>query len=496
MEEPLPAGGSCLLGSINLSEFVVNPFTKKAYFDFDAFADVVKKAVIAMNEVLDEGLPLHPLKEQQESVKNWRQIGVGIMGLADMLIKLGLKYGSIESLDLCSKIGFTMADNAILQSALLASEHGTYPMYNQEAVLKSEYFNACTSQHTKNIVKKFGLRNSQLLTIAPTGSISTMLGISGGIEPIYNISYTRKTQSLHGREEYYKVYTPIVKEYMEMHGISEEKDLPDFFVTAMNLNYKDRIEMQAAWQKYIDASISSTVNVPESFTVEEVKDLYILAWEKGLKGVTLYRDNCRRSGILINTTEDSNKDKNDNEESKKDINLLWGTIIEASDDLIGKKRKLITGCGSLHVLAFFDPATGDLLETYLNKGSTGGCNNFMVGLSRMSSLSARLGADVYTIADQLNSSGICPSYSVRRATKGDASKGSCCPSAIANALLDMQQEVWDELGIESNTNAQKSIRKESKKNTVQKNRCPECDEEIMLTEGCVSCRSCGWSKCS
>jgi ribonucleoside-diphosphate reductase alpha chain len=418
------------------------------------------------------------------------------MGLADMLIKLGLEYGDSDSLKLCSKIGFAMSDNAILQSALLASENGAYPMYNKESIFKSEYFNKCTSQHTKKIVEKYGIRNSQLLTIAPTGSISTMLGISGGIEPIYNISYTRKTESLHGEEKFYKVYTPIVKEYMEIHNISKEEDLPDFFVTAMNLNYKDRIEMQAVWQKHIDASISSTVNVPESFTVEEVEDLYMLAWEKGLKGVTIYRDNCRRSGILINTTEDNNEDKSDNEESKKDINLSWGTIIEASDDLIGKKRKLITGCGSLHVLAYFDPDTGDLSETYLNKGSTGGCNNFMVGLSRMLSLSARAGVGTHTIVDQLNSSGTCPSYSVRRATKGDASKGSCCPSAIANALLDMQQEVWDELGIESNTNAQKSIRKESKKNTVQKNRCPECDEEIMLTEGCVSCRSCGWSKCS
>ena len=290
------------MGSINLSEFVVHPFTDKAKFDFDKFDKTVKIATIGLNDILDEGLPLHPLKEQRESVRNWRQIGLGIMGLHDMLIKLGISYGSKESIKLSEKVSRFMLNTALQQSALLAKEYGAYPKYKEDKVLKSEFLKYNATKETIELIKKYGLRNSQLLTIAPTGSISTMLGVTGGIEPIYQISYTRKTETLNnGEDTYYKVFTPIAKQYMEYHNIKNEEDLPkDLFVTAMTLNYKDRIEMQSIWQKAIDASISSTVNVPNNFTVEEVENLYILAWEKGLKGVTIFRDGCRRAGILGN----------------------------------------------------------------------------------------------------------------------------------------------------------------------------------------------------
>lgn len=303
-EEPLPAGGSCLLGSINLAQFVKGPHE----FDFLGFTEAVKTAVIALNEVLDEGLPLHPLKEQQDSVRDWRQIGPGIMGLADMLIKMGIKYGSEESLKLCDDIGFVMADTAIRTSATLAHIHGSYPMYNEEAVLSSDFFKYNTTSTTKELVKKYGLRNSQVLTIAPTGSLSTMLGISGGVEPIYANYYERTTESLFDKEVTYKVYTPIVEEYMKEHGITDDKDLPDFFVTSGDLDYKTRIEMQGVWQDHIDASISSTVNVAKDFTVDEVVDLYTRAWKRGLKGITIFRDGCKRAGILNTSTEDDTID--------------------------------------------------------------------------------------------------------------------------------------------------------------------------------------------
>ena len=209
-EEPLPAGGSCLLGSINLAEFACD-----TGFDFESFKHCVKSSVIALNEVLDDGLPLHPLKEQRESVYDWRQIGLGIFGLADLLIKLGIKYGSPEAIDLCDMIGHTMADMAIKTSAVLAKEYGVYPKYKPEAVEQSAFYSKNALGETKELVESFGLRNSQLLTIAPTGSLSTMLGVSGGIEPIFANYYTRKTESLKGHDEYYKVYTPIVKEYMD-----------------------------------------------------------------------------------------------------------------------------------------------------------------------------------------------------------------------------------------------------------------------------------------
>lgn len=491
-EEPLPAGGSCLLGSINLAEFVKRPFTDQASFDYEGFKRCVKAAVKALNEVLEEGLALHPLEEQQASVADWRQIGLGIMGLADMMIKLGVIYGSEEALDLCHKIGFAMADTAIGTSALLAKELGPYPKCSVDDIMETPYFKANTSDKTVELVRKYGLRNSQLLTIAPTGTLSTMLGISGGIEPIYANYYERKTESLHGSDVYYKVYTKIVEQYMKDHKITDDRDLPEYFVTAMTLEYHQRIDMQAAWQTHIDASISSTVNVPRQFTVEETENLYLYAYEMGLKGITIFRDGCKRTSILSTDTPPA---------AKAGDGLGRGEIILVTDDVVGKKRKLITGCGSLHCIALFDPNTGALLETYLSKGSTGGCNNFMIGLSRMISISARGGVDIYTIIDQLNSTGSCPSYTVRKATKGDTSKGACCPMAVGNALLDMYDEVQAEI-LQKNRDKKQSPKKMEKPKTVSvkslkkdKPMCPECGEFLVFEGGCNVCKSCGWSKC-
>lgn len=485
-EEPLPAGGSCLLGSINLSEFVQNPFTDHAAFDFEGFKICVKSCVKALNEVLEEGLPLHPLKEQQESVAKWRQIGLGIMGLADMMIKLGIVYGEEDCLKLCKQIGFAMADTAIGASALLAKEKGAYPACHIDNIMATPFFKANTADATVELVKKYGLRNSQLLTIAPTGTLSTMLGISGGIEPIFANYYERKTESLHGSDVYYKVYTKIVETYMKDHQLTDDRELPDYFVTAMTLDYRQRINTQSVWQQHIDASISSTVNVPNQFTVEETENLYLYAYEKGLKGVTIFRDGCRRTGIL--TTEDTKV-------ATAGDGLARGEIILVTDDVVGKKRKLMTGCGSLHCIALFDPHTGALLETYLSKGSTGGCNNFMISLSRMISISARGGIDIYTIIDQLNSTGSCPSYTVRKATKNDTSKGACCPMAVGNALLDMYKEVHKELAEKNGSRRDAGKAPKPKAVVKDKNICPECGETLVFEGGCNICKNCGWSKC-
>lgn len=481
-EEPLPAGGSCLLGSINLAEFACD-----TGFDFESFKHCVKSSVIALNEVLDEGLPLHPLKEQRESVYDWRQIGLGIFGLADLLIKLGIKYGSPEAIDLCDMIGHTMADMAIKTSAVLAKEYGVYPKYKPEAVEQSAFYSKNALGETKELVESFGLRNSQLLTIAPTGSLSTMIGVSGGIEPIFANYYTRKTESLKGHDEYYKVYTPIVKEYMDKHELKDDSELPDYFVTAQTLDYKNRIYMQSIWQSHIDASISSTVNVPNDFTVEQVEDLYMTAWDAGLKGVTIFRDGCKRAGIL--TIKENVEDI-----VEKPHRLERGMIIKADDNCIGKKRTLRTGCGTLHCEAFFDPDNGQLLETYFSKGSSGGCNNFMIGLSRMISLAARGGIDVYSIVDQLKSSGTCPSYAVRTATKHDTSKGSSCPVAIGNALLEMYEEMMDEVGFSDIEEKELEVIT-PKIVPVSKAKCPQCGGELVFEGGCNTCKNCGWSKC-
>lgn len=419
------------------------------------------------------------MQEQRDSVRDWRQIGLGIMGLADCLLKIGLKYGSKESLDFCDKIGEAMIQTAIETSSDLAREKGAYPKFSAEDVISTMFFECNGSKYLEHRLRNDGLRNSQLLTIAPTGTLSTMLGISGGVEPIYANYYTRKTESLYGEPVYYKVYTPIVKQYMELNNITDDKDLPDYFVTAMDLDYHQRINMQSTWQRRIDASISSTVNVPHEFTVEDTEELYDYAWRSCLKGITIFRDGCARLGVLSTSNP---------EESSE---LKRGEVIHVSDNLIGKKRKLVTGCGSLHCIALFDRESGELRETYLSKGSTGGCNNFMIGLSRMISIAARGGISIQDIVDQLNSTGACPSYAVRRATQKDTSKGSCCPMAVGNALMDMYNEMQAELKSGS-ISEEADIPEEP----IHSNCCPECGEPLVFEEGCNICKNCGWSKCS
>lgn len=342
-EEPLPPGGSCLLGSINLAEFVVEPFTNNAIFDIQKFKNTVSDCIIGLNEVLDEGLELHPLKEQKESARQYRQIGLGVMGIADMLIKLNIRYGSKKSIDLCEKIAKIMLNSAVKQSALLAKELGSYEKYNKEAIFKSDFFINNIDEDVKELIKEYGLRNSQILTIPPTGSISTMLGISGGIEPMFNTSYIRKTESLHDEDVFYKVYTPIVKEYMDINDILDDNNLPDIFETAITLKSEERIRMQEAWQKYIDASISSTINLPYEATVDDVYNIYVSAWKHKLKGVTIYRDGCKRSGILLNDKADK-KDKRDIDKNKDETTI---TIEDGVEEFVcpecGNKTVIPTG---------------------------------------------------------------------------------------------------------------------------------------------------------
>ena len=486
-EEPLPAGGSCLLSSINLSAFV----NEEGKFDFDDFYRVVDIGVNYLNEVLEEGLMLHPLQEQRDSVAKWRQIGLGVMGVADMLIKMHLRYDSDEAIEHCRDVSMGMANHAMYVSARIASHEGMYPGCTAN-IESTPFFKANADTLTRNVVERYGMANSQLLTIAPTGTISTMLGISGGIEPIFAKSYRRKTESLHGGTQYYDVLTPIYKDYAEKHGLTINDEFPEWFVDSSEINYNKRIEMQSAWQKGIDASISSTVNLPNSATIEDVKNIYINAWKCGLKGITVYRAGCKREGVLV-----SEEDTTENKTLLKDEDLPRGFIVDCTEELVGKKRKLITGCGSLHVLAYFNPINGSLQEVYFNKGSTGGCANFMTGLSRMVSLLCRAGVDIISIKDQLDSTGVCPSYATRTATKHDTSRGSCCPMAIGNALLDMwnemQSEVTDVTDYMSDEHPSNDNGSLLTKPVYSK--CPECGEPLAREGGCVQCKSCGWSKC-
>lgn len=297
-EEPLPAGGSCLLGSINLSEFVTDPFTDKANVDWDGLEEAVAIAVLGLNEVLNEGIMLHPLNEQRESVKNWRQIGLGTMGLADMLIKLGVTYGSAGAIKITGSVYETIARSAVIASLELAKTAGCYPMCKKEKLADSSFIKALNLPYNMiEDIKTYGLHNSQLLTCAPTGSIATMLQISTGVEPNFALKYTRKTQSLNGKDTYYEVDAKIVEDFFAVpaNGLAT---LPDYFVESKDIAPIDRIKMQAVLQKYTDASISSTINLPNEATVDDVYNIYVEAWKNGLKGVTIYRAGCNREGIL------------------------------------------------------------------------------------------------------------------------------------------------------------------------------------------------------
>lgn len=484
-EEPLPAGGSCLLGSLNLSKFINKPFTHDAQVDYLALQSAVQCAVKALNEVLMEGLSLHPLQEQRDSVTGWRQIGLGTMGLGDALIMLGLKYGSPEALVVVEEIYHLIATNAVLTSLQLAKEQGAFPNCTPEikkAIVDSDFIkNLHLSEEVMNEILEYGLYNSQLLTCAPTGTIGTMLQVSTGVEPNYAFSYNRRTVSLNKEETVYKVDAKIVSDFKKATGSTT---LPDYFVSANEIGYKERIDMQAQLQLYIDASISSTVNLPNHTTINDVANLYLLAWKKGLKGITIWRDGCQRQAILSTDT-------------KEPENTAPTKIKKASDDCIGRKRTLITGCGTLHLTAFFDRHTGQLLETYFSKGSQGGCALFMVGLSRMVSLAARGNIAIEDIVDQLKSAGTCPSYAVRKATKNDTSKGSSCPVAIGYALTEMYNELQKELKLNNQTTSVvDNIKSNAKTEDVANPRCPKCGEELSMSEGCMTCSSCGYSKCN
>ena len=477
-----------------------------------------------MNDVLDQGLPLHPLEKQRETVRDYRQIGLGVMGIADMLIKMGLRYDSNEALQFCELVASVLANESIKASALLAEKYGTYPKYKKE-VLESEFFKANTDEYTYNLVKEFGLRNSQLLTIAPTGSLSTMLGISGGIEPIFSLSYTRKTESLHGEDVYYKVFTPIAKEYMDEHGLTEEEELPNFFVTAQTLNPLKRVEMQGVWQRHIDASISSTVNLPESATVEDVEELYMSAWKHGLKGLTIFRDNCARVGVL--TLGDKKEEETVEEQPK---GLARGEWEERPKEIIGIDRKVYTGCGKVKLHIKIVPSEKRIFDFYITNSTKGGCrHNIEANVICMSGM-LRLGGKLDNVEQAFSGCGVCSSFVSARKTGKKISKGSSCPTAILNVLREVEEDLKNErleelklIGYydfhrEHENYSPLTVREEviieeqektgltkDEKEFISKhgqiafvksfNKCPECGDGIEHSGGCMICTGCGYSKC-
>lgn len=476
-EQPLPKHGACCLSSLNLSEFIVNPYTPQAHLNTADLLSAIDVGIRTLDKLIDENYNRHPLQQQRDMSYNYRNIGLGIFGYATALMKLGFRYGSPEAIEFTDDVFSLIFRRAVLASNELAKEFGPYPKYKEE-IFDSDIIKFHFSPDEITKLKEYGLRNCSLVSIAPTGSLATLLGESGGCEPEFALKYTRRTVGMtDGEDTYYDVYCKAAREYME---INNTKKLPDYFVGSADISWQSRVLTQAVMQKHVDTAISSTVNMPNSATKDDIAHMYLLAWSSGCKGITMFRDGCKRLGIL--TTENKKEEEISHKELKR------GEIMKCADDLIGKKRKIINGCGSTHVLGFFEPVYGDLVEVFFTKGSLGGCANYMVGLSRMVSLACRAGVSINDIQDQLNSTGACPSYAIRTATKHDTSKGACCPMAIGNALMDMWKEVQEELG----------YLEEPKKKKSQKfgERCPECGAVLEHSGGCDICKECGYSHCN
>lgn len=489
-EQPLPKHGACCLSSLNLSEFVVNPYTPTAHLNTEDFLHAIDVGIRTLDKLIDENYNRHPLQQQRDMSCNYRNIGLGIFGYATALMKLGLKYGSNKAIEFTDDVFSLLFKRSVFASNNLAKELGTYPKY-KECVFDSDIIKQHFTPDEIDGLKEHGLRNCSLISIAPNGSLATLLGESGGCEPEFALKYTRRTVGMtDGEDTYYDVYCKAAKEYMDA---NHTDILPDYFVGSADIPWQNRVLTQAAMQNHVDTAISSTVNMPNSATKEDVAHMYLLAWSTGCKGITMFRDGCKRLGIL--TTDNSDKDTDKN--GMQTYELPRGAIIECSSDLVGKKRKLTTGCGSLHVLAFFDPYDGSLQEAYFNKGSTGGCASFMTGLSRTVSLLCRAGVDIMTIKDQLDSTGACPSYAARTATRHDTSPGSCCPMAIGNALVDMYKEMQQDIGDnEEENSADAIISKPTQVQRIESNdKCPECGSVLEHVGGCDLCKNCGFTHC-
>ena len=480
-EEPLPAGGSCLLGAINLSEFVLSPFTENAAFDIPEFKKAVRIAVRALNNVLDEGLELHPLEIQRKTVSEWRQIGLGIMGFADMLIKMGIAYGSEESLRIIDIIGKHMNEAGLLASSELADEKGSFDKFDPEWILDSEFMKHINENVAYTVSEK-GLRNSQLFTIAPTGTISTMLGVSGGVEPIFDVEYTRTTKSLHGEDVTYKVVTPIVEQCMKAKGVNE---YPKEVQWSKTINPFNRVDVQAQWQIYIDASISSTVNLPQDTTVEQVEELYRYAYDVGCKGLTIFRDGCARTAILNSGSAKEEPKEEVAVEDKRLDTIMPITRADMGDRLEGATYVRTTACGKLYITINTNNK-GELVEVFIDPSKSGGCLANVEVIGRLCSSMLRAGVAVEAVID--SAKGVKCSSCARSKKKVD---GLSCGDIVAKAI----ETEYNYRKGKKNTKKVEKIAEKVEKNE-EKAKCPECGAELSFTGGCNVCPSCGWSKCS
>lgn len=470
-------GNSCLLQSINLYNIVNNKFTDEAKIDWDKFEHLIRLSVKMMNQTQDYGYDMQPLDKHRKNIDDWRSIGLGVFGLADMFVAMKIKYGSKESISLVSDIFDFMNKIALDESCEEAKRDGTYGRYNWNRQKESPIIKALrlTEDGCRlyDKIEEYGLRNSSILSIAPTGSISLFMGrLSGGCEPLFKLWYERTSHQGEKKNFTFRVMSRSVEDLINYLGlpkdISKEELIEKcpWLVESHDITPKDRVHLQSIMQEYVDNSISSTVNLPNSATWKDIYDIYIDAWKQGCKGITVFRDGCSRLNIL-------GTDKNEKEHEFK-YDSIEPISRRGEKEVDGKTFRLKTACVDKFYIHVNKTDDGDLFEVFANPSS--GCQSNIGTITRLVSMALRSGIKVEEIIKELKAMK-CPACQALR-NKGEKNIELSCGNAIARAL-EMSYS--------------KEIKKEDTSGLLE---CPQCHQKTLKPEGkCCVCTNCSYSRC-
>ncbi|MCW8843874.1 MAG: adenosylcobalamin-dependent ribonucleoside-diphosphate reductase, partial [Rhodobacteraceae bacterium] len=489
-EQPLPPYGACLLGSINLARLVKEPFEAKAVLDEAELSELVALAVRMMDNVVDASR--FPLPQQAEEARNKRRIGLGVTGLADALLMLGLRYGSEEAAAQTEAWMKAIARASYLASVELAKEKGAFPLFD-----KDKYVNGGLVAHmdadVKEAIAEHGIRNALLTSIAPTGTISLYAGnVSSGIEPVFAYAYTRKVLQKDGSRTEEEVVDYAVQMWRDKFG---DKALPDYFVNAQTLEPAAHVRMQAAAQSWIDSSISKTINCPEDISFEAFKDVYMQAWDTGCKGCTTYRPNDITGSVLA-VSEKTEAAPGENPED----HVTDGEVIYMSEPL--ERPKALEGAtyklkwpDSEHAIYL---TVNDVIinghrrpfEVFINSKNMEHYA-WTLALTRMISAVFRRGGDVSFVVEELKA--------VFDPRGGAWMEGKYIPSILA-AIGGVIERHMIAIGFIEGEGLGLKIDPTSEVMAVgdapRGKACPSCGQfEMRMIEGCMTCASCGHSKC-
>ncbi|MEO9516396.1 MAG: adenosylcobalamin-dependent ribonucleoside-diphosphate reductase [Paracoccaceae bacterium] len=484
-EQPLPPYGACLLGSINLSRLVTQPFEEAAKLDIEALNELVATSVRMMDNVVDASR--FPLEAQAREAQAKRRIGLGVTGLADALLMLGLRYGSDEAAAQTETWMKAIARAAYLASVDLAKEKGAFPLFDADPFLGSGAMQQMDDD-VRDTIREHGIRNALLTSIAPTGTISLYAGnVSSGIEPVFAYAYTRKVLQKDGTRTEEEVVDYAVQMWRDKFG---DRALPDHFVNAQTLAPSDHVKMQSAAQKWVDSSISKTINCPEDIIFEDFKDVYMQAWDQGCKGCTTYRPN-EVTGSVLSVSETS--DKAPQVDTGADV-IYMSEPLDRPEALEGHTYK-VKWPDSEHALyiTINDLVIGQQrrpFEVFINSKNM---EHFAwtVALTRMISAVFRRGGDVSFVVEELKA--------VFDPRGGAWVQGKYIPSILAAIGGVIEQHMirtgfleGEGLGLKTDPKAAQIANLDTPKGKA----CSSCGSyEMRMIEGCMTCASCGFSKC-